>query len=368
MNNETIARHRLAQHQLVAPRFTEPHEVAGWMGAMQAQDYLGSLWALGVRVPGATERAIEAAIARRTIVRSWPMRGTIHWMAAQDVRWMLTLLTPRIVQNFQGRLRELGIDAPTLAASADAVGRALEGGVQLPRPALYDVLQRAGIATDGQRGVHILGQLAHAQVICFGSRAGKQPTFALLDEWIAPTPPLPREEALAMLATRYFTSHGPATRQDFAFWAGLTVADAKTAIAGAGTALRHHVVDGVERWSSPDIPAAPLRSPTAWLLPPFDEWLVAYRDRSAVIDAGEMNKVVPGGNGIFFPIVVLDGRVVGTWKRTLRAKEVVLQFSPFRVWSDDEHEAVLRAAENYAAFLELSLRIEERGVAAAAGG
>ncbi len=358
MNHAQIVQRRLVQHQLATASFTQPHELVGWMGAMQAQDFLGSLWAVGVRVPGATERMIEAAVGNGSIVRTWPMRGTIHLMAAADVRWMVGLMAPRILKNSQGRLRELGIDATTLATSADVLARALEGGRKLTRPELYDALNEAGIAASGQRGIHILGQLSMQQVLCIGPRAGKQPTFVLLDEWVPDVVRLSREEALTAVALRYFTSHGPATRYDFAFWTGLSMTDAKAAIASAAASLRREEMDGQEYYSSRDVPDAPLDSGVAYLLPPFDEWLVGYRDRTATVIAEDMAKVVPGANGIFFPIVVMGGRVVGIWKRAFKRGAVVMTFTRFRPWTDAEEEAVQRAAEGYAAFHELPLLVE----------
>ena len=357
MNHAQIAHRRLVQQQSTASKFSQPRELVAWMGAMQAQDYLGSLWAIGARLSGSTETMIEAAIADGSIVRSWPMRGTIHFMAAADVRWLVELLAPRVIQSSQGRLRQLGIDAATLASSADVLARALEGGKQLPRPALYEALEQAGIAAVGQRGIHILGQLAMRQVLCIGPRAGKQATFVLLDEWIPPVQRLGREEALATVATRYFTSHGPATRQDFVHWTVMTIADAKAAIASVSSQLRCDVVDGQEYYSSPDLPDVHVDA--AYLLAPFDEWLLGYRDRSAVIEADDMGKVAPGANGIFFPIVVIDGRVAGVWKRAFKRDNVIMTFTPFRPWTDAEQEAVGCAAERYAAFVDKQLVVAE---------
>jgi hypothetical protein len=234
------------------------------------------------------------------------------------------------------------------------VAKALEGGKQLTRPALYAVLEAAGIAAGGQRGYYILGQLAHTQLICFGARDGKQPTFTLLDEWVPPTPPLPRDEALATLALRYFTSHGPATIQDFVWWAGLTVGDAKAGLAAVAGQLAHETVGG-QTYSFAQAPTAPPSAAAgAFLLPPFDELLVAYRDRSPSLDPAHMNLVVPGSNGIFNPIVVIGGRVVGTWKRVLKRDRVVLTFSPFAPWNDEDKQAIPAAAEAYGRFLGLT--------------
>lgn len=355
MQPAEIARRRLTSQQAARPDLSAPGELVGWLGAVQAQDFLGSLWALGLRLPGASEALVEQAIAERQIVRTWPMRGTIHFVAPADARWMLGLLTPRVLQGSQGRLRQLGLDAPTIAKAGEVLARALAGGQQLTRPALYAELAAAGIAAEGSRGLHILGQLAHQQLICFGPRAGKQPTFVLMDEWLPPTPALPRDQALAALALRYFTSHGPATLQDFTWWAGLTLTDARAGLAGASGDLAEAEADGQRYFFAHEPRAEPAEPDTAFLLPPFDEFLVAYRDRSAALDPRFTNAVTPGSNGIFHPIVVLDGRVLGTWRRTIKRDSVQLTFSPFESFSAAQLRAMAATAERYAQFLGLRL-------------
>ncbi len=327
MNLRDIAHQRLLNQQIARSAFTKPCEVVRWMGAVQAQDYLGALWAVGLRLPSATEHGIEQALAEKTIVRTWPMRGTIHFVTAADVRWMLELLTPRVIQRSKGRLKELGLDATIIAASADVIVNALEGGKQLPRNALYGVLEDAHIATGDSRGLHILGQLAHERLICFGARTGKQPTFALLDEWAPGAKSLPRDEALATLALRYFTGHGPATIHDFMWWTGLAAADARSALGAVAAQLRCDVIDGQQYYAGQDLPVAAgpeYFQGQAFLLPPFDEFLVAYRDRGAALDANDAKQVMPGSNGIFYPIVVIDGRVVGIWKRAFKSDKVLV--------------------------------------------
>jgi Winged helix DNA-binding domain len=346
-----IALQRLTNQQIAQPSFTHPSEVVQWLGAVQAQDYLGALWAVGLRTRSATEQTIEQALAEKTIVRTWPMRGTIHFVAPADVRWMLEVLTPRVVQRSKRRLTELGLDEKIIAASAEVIAKGLQGGRQLPRPALYELLEQANIVAGGQRGLHILGQLAQRQLICFGARAGKQPTFTLLDEWAPGAKSLPRDEALAELARRYFTGHGPATLQDFIWWAGLTTADAKAGLGAAAAQLERELIGAQEYYFAPELPPAPGRPLDASLLPPFDEFLVGYRDRSASLDAEYNTRVVPGGNGIFNPIVVIDGRVVGTWKRTFKKDTVVMNFSPFTSWNDEQVRAISAAAECYGRFV-----------------
>ncbi len=350
-----IRRQRVINQQIGLPAFAQPSDVVHWFGAMQAQDYLAALWAVGLRTPGATEQAVEEALAQGAIVRTWPMRGTIHFVAAADVRWMLELLTPRVIERSKGRMKQLGLDTQTIAASSDVVVKALQGGRQLSRPALYAVLEEANISTSGQRGLHILGRLAHERLICFGPRAGKQPTFTLLDEWVPASPALSRHESLATLAARYFTSHGPATIQDFMWWSGLTATDATAALNMADAQLTHVLIEGQRYYRSRHEHETAEASHEAYLLPPFDEFLVAYRDRSASLDPQYNSLIVPGGNGIFNPIVVIDGRVVGTWKRVFKKQSVVMTFSPFTTFDQAHTSAIMACAERYAAFVGKTL-------------
>jgi hypothetical protein len=360
MNQGSIGQHRAMSQQIARPTCTEPGEVVQWMGAVQAQDYLGALWAVGLRTPGATEAAIEQALAKRHIVRTWPMRGTIHCVAPADVRWMLELLTPRAVQRSQRRLQQLGLDAATLTASTKVIVNALEGGRQVTRPALFSLLESAGISVSGQRGYHILTQLAYARLICFGARDGKQPTFVLLDEWVPNAPSLPRDEALTTLALRYFKGHGPATLDDFVWWSGLTIADAKAGLVPVAVQLGHATVDGQTYYFTEHAAATGDSAPVAALLPPFDEFLIGYRNRAASLDPAHTPLVVPGSNGMFNPIVVIGGRVVGTWKRVLKSDRVLLTFTPFTPWREAEAQAIHAAAACYGDFLGRPVVIDER--------
>jgi hypothetical protein len=341
----------MINQQIAQPKLARPHQVVQWLGAVQAQDYLGALWAVGLRMPSATEQTIEQALAERTIVRTWPMRGTIHFVAPADVRWMQELLTPRVVQRSKSRREQLGLDAKTLAASAEVIARALEGGRQLPRSTMYELLEQAGIDTGNQRGLHILGQLAHDQLICFGARAGKQPTFALLHEWAPEARSKPRDEALAELAKRYFSGHGPATLQDFMWWSGLTATEGRAGLGAAAGQLGREQIGGQEYYFAQAQPTSPVSPREAFLLPPYDEFLVGYRDRSASLDPRHNALIVPTSNGVFSPIVVVGGRVVGTWRRVLKRDTVEMIFSPFASWDDDQIAAIKDAAEHYGRFV-----------------
>jgi hypothetical protein len=242
MGMDIIAHRRLYNHRIAGARCDKPDDVVRWMGLIQAQDYLGALWAVGLRTRGATEAGIEQALVDRSIVRTWPARGTLHFVAAEDVRWILELLAPRLIARTSGRYRQLALDEATFARSREVLIRALEGGKRLSRDAMYQVLESAHISTAGQRGIHILGRLAQEGLLCFGARDGKQQTFMLLAEWVPAAKSKTRDEALAELARRYFTSHGPATLQDFVWWSGLTTLDAK---AGLEMAKQHLVQEVV---------------------------------------------------------------------------------------------------------------------------
>ncbi len=324
MNTADLLRRRLSAQGLARPLFDEPAAVVSWFGAVQAQDYLGALWAVGLRMRKATEMSVEGALAQRALIRCWPMRGTLHFVAADDARWITRLLAPRILARHAARWkREFDIDAKTIARSRDVIVRGLEGGRRLERAALYELLETRRIRTGSSRGLHIL--LIHAMegTVCLTGRSGKQHTFALLDEWIPTSRVLERDIALAELATRYFTSRGPATLQDFMWWSGLTSKDAQAAIGGAGEKLVR--ADGERSyWSGRQraVPGRP-RAPHVLLLPAYDEYTVAYKDRSQLLDTSSDSSGT--GFGLLGPVVVVSGKVVGTWTRKLAKQAVITQ-------------------------------------------
>lgn len=347
-----IARLRLVNQQITCSRCKTPAEVVRTLGALQAQDRASALWAVGVRLPGSTQADIEQAIAQHRIVRTWAMRGTLHFLAAEDVRWMLELLAPRMLSNTDRRDRKLGLDAATYARSRKLLEKALQGGRQLPRDEVYAVLERGKISTEGQRGYHILWHLGLEGVICFGQHEGKQPTFALLDEWVPESRKLARDAALAELALRYFNSRGPATAQDFATWTKFSLTDARATLAAVADRLRQFQFEGETYWMPQEMPE-PASMLQAFLLPAFDEYLLGYKDRGAVLDAAHATKVVPGGNGMFLPMMVLNGRIAGTWKRTLKKRSVHIDYTPFAKLKKSELAAFDAAAQSYGEFLGL---------------
>lgn len=351
-----IGRRRLANQSIAASACRAPEQVVSALGAMQAQDYPGALWSVGLRWPGATESAVEQAIAARKIVRTWLMRGTLHLVAAADVRWMLDLLTPRLLANAASRAARLELDAKILARCEKLFVRELSGNRQLTRETLMALLERNKISTANMRGYHILWRLAQEGVIVFAARSGRSQTFALLDEWVAPAKKPDRADALAELARRYFTSHGPALMADFAGWSGLKMTDARTGVADAAPALSSETIDGLTYWG-PRNSMKLKAGGDGFLLPGFDEFILGYKERDAVLEARHAEKIVPGSNGVFLPTVILQGRVAGIWKRTVRKEAVVITVNGFKLMTKADKQAVAAAADRYGQFLGLPVEV-----------
>lgn len=331
------------------------HDIVRVHGAMQAQDHAGVLWSVGLRT-GHRVEAVEQALATGEVVRSWPMRGTLHLTAAEDAWWMADLLAGRAIARAATRFRQLELTDEVLGRARELVGEALVGGRALSRPRLFDLLRDNGIAPEGQRGIHLLGRLSQVGMLCQGPPDGRQPTFVLLDEWVPHRLRPSREEAMATLAERYVRSHGPATERDFAGWTGETLGFAREALGLLGARLVREQVDGTEMLSHVESPPSAPR-PGVRLLPGFDEYLLGYKDRSAALRPDHARLTVPGGNGMFIPTVVASGEVVGLWRRTTRTRQVDVTVTPFDEPSARRARAVEGAAAAYGRFLGLPVRV-----------
>ena len=354
-----ILRLRLASQQLSSPQFDNPEDLVRWMGGLQAQDYAWAKWALAVRLPGATQRQMEAAVAEGAIVRTWAMRGTIFFLPPKDARWMLKLVAPANLAASAGRLRQLELDESDFRQSQKVLTRILQGGARLLRSEIFTHLEEAGISTAGQRGYYMLWKAGLDGLLCFGALRGKQSTYALLDE-VAPVAEArdpDHETALAELARRYFASHGPATLADFAWWSGLPKADARQAHESVQPELLEMKVGDQRYWHLPDLGPAKAPRPSVQLLPSFDEYLIGHQDRSAIHDSAIDAKRLPWKGGIVNPAILLDGRVAGTWKRSTTKKAVRLEASPLEKLGKPELAALEEAAARFAAYLDLELNL-----------
>jgi Winged helix DNA-binding domain len=264
---------------------------------------------------------------------------------------MLRLLTPRVISGSAWRARQLELDEAVFAKSRKVFEKALRDGAVLTRPEMYEVLERARISTAGQRGIHILSQLSQQGLLCFAPHQGKQPAFALLDEWILESRSLERDEALAELTERYFRGHGPATLRDFAWWSGLTLTDARAGLAAISTVLTERVVNGVTYIMSRDAPDLATAKRSVHLLPGFDEYMLGYADRSIALQPAHAQAIVPGNNGMFMPTIVAGGRVVGTWRAALSGRKAAVGVTPFAALSGRDNRALAAATKRYQRFL-----------------
>lgn len=349
----TIGQRRLHHLGVSGSTFKDAADAVAWLGAMQGQDYSGSLWALALRVPGTTAADIEKAIVDATIMRTWAVRGTLHYVAPADIHWMLALLAPRLIAGNASRYKQLELDAPTLQRSTDLIARAVTDRGQLSRAELFALLEASNISTAGQRGFHMLQRAGLERLVYQGPMLRNETTFRALPSGGM----LEKEVALAQLASRYFVSHGPATLEDFTHWSGLTVVEARAGLDGCKATLQTEQMDGQRFFSSAHAAAPPDRA--LYLLPGFDEFILGYRDRSAVLDAEFADAICPGGNGVFTPSIVLNGRVVGTWRRTIKARTVEIACSPFMALGVRERRLFAEELERFGRFVGLPVTFSQ---------
>lgn len=339
-----VVSQRLDNHKLSSPEFKKPVDVVRWLGAVQAQDFHGAKWALALRMRATTTDAVvEEAFNDGQILRTHLLRPTWHFVAPEDIRWLLQLTAPRINVRCGSAYRKYELDNATLNRSNKLLTRALQGGKHLTRSALKKVLNQSGIAADDTvRMGHILLRAELDGVVCSGPRVGKQFTYVLLEERVPQASSLTRDEALARLTQRYFTSHGPATLQDFIWWSGLTTAGAKHGVELIHRHLRKELIDE-KVYLSPQARKTPKPAHSAHLLPAYDEYTVAYKDRQTLF--ARNNGITTWG--LLGPIVIVNGRAVGTWKRT--DDKAALNVSGN--FNEPERLAITRAADRYAAYL-----------------
>jgi hypothetical protein len=352
-----ITLQRLLNQRLLDIKFQTAGEVVAWMGAVQGQEYALAKWALAQRMERATDEVIEQAFAKGEILRTHVMRPTWHFVMPDDIRWILELTAPRVHAVSAYMYRQLELDNSLFTRSREAIARTLQGGKHLTRAEIGAVLAEIGIDTsNGMRLGYIVFDAELERIVCSGPRRGKQHTYALLDERAPQARSLPRDEALVELTKRYFTSHGPATVQDFAWWSGLTVADGKAGLAMLGSQLINEEIAGKAYWFSPATPAINEIRLTVQLLPVYDEYGIAYKDRSALLDPAYTEQ--PEDRFFVSPLVV-NGRVAGMWRRTFSKGTVVIDTKLYRPLTAAENNAFVDAARCYGEFLGMSVKITE---------
>jgi hypothetical protein len=318
-----VALLRLAAQRLAGEAHPTAADAVRWATCTQAQDLPGALVSVALRTSSRSLADVHAALDDGAVVRSWPMRGTLHFVVPEDLRWLLAIGPLRVANAAAKRRTDLGLRDRDVEKVAQATVDALRGGGRISRDALMQVWQEAGVSTEGQRGAHLFGKLATDGLVCLGPMAGRRQDVVLVDEWLPAAPAAPdRDEAIARWALRYFRSHGPATVEDFAWWTGLTKTDARAGHAAVADELESIDVVGTTMWLDPATPerlaGARKAARGVLLLPGFDELVLGYGDRSAVLPTEFSDHVVPGGNGMFLATVVVAGRAVGTWRRPAR--------------------------------------------------
>jgi hypothetical protein len=360
MNIDPLLHHRLASLRLVGPPLDAAADVVEWLVAVQAQDYAAAKWSLGLRLGQASDALVERAFNDGAILRTHLLRPTWHFVAPADIRWLLALTAPRVHALNATFYRRFGIDDEAVRRLHRALVQALQGGNTLTRDELRPLLERAGLQVAGeQRMSYLLMRAELDGLVCSGPRSGRQFTYALLEERAPPARPLSRDEALVELLRRYLRSRGPSTAHDFAKWSGQTLADTRAALDALKGALRSEAIGGQTYWFSPEAVPSPGTEPTAFLLSIYDEYISSYRHWDAIVDEEHGARLVAMDNNLT-SIIVVDGRIVGTWKRVLKAREVVVRLSCFAELSEAQHEVLGAAVERFGGFLGLPVRTEGR--------
>jgi hypothetical protein len=342
---------RLRHQQLTESTLRKAAPVVAALCAMQAQDYAGAKWAIGLRAPGLQDGDVEQAFNDGLILRTHVLRPTWHFVTPEDIRWLLALSAPRIHSANAYYYRQAGLDATVFAKSCAMIHRVLEGGKAMTRAEIAEHLKRAHIPAEGLKLAYVMMHAELEGVICSGPRRGKQSTYMLLDERVPAARPRERDEALAELASRYFISHGPATVRDFSWWSGLTIKEAQAAVSAVVPRLESTTIDGLTHWNADTSPLRPHKGSSAYLLPNYDEYLVAYKDRAPVVDDARAANIVARSNGGFANHLIVDGRLAGSWSRTLKSNAVLIEVAPYKKLTPPQIRAVSGATDCYGEFL-----------------
>jgi hypothetical protein len=328
------------------------------MGAVQAQDYPAAKWALGLRIPSLTDEDVERAFSAGHILRTHVLRPTWHFVAPADIRWMLELTGPRVRRMNASYYRKLGLDDGLVARSRRVMERVLRGR-QLTRAQIGTALRAAGIPVDRLALGHVMMDAELTGVVCSGAREGKQFTYALLEERAPRAKTLPKDEALAELTRRYFTSHGPATIRDYVWWSGLAAGDARRGIEMIGSGLQRSVLGDDAYWTAAVRAVTPVAR-GAHLLPNYDEYLIAYRDRGTVVGPPRGPSTSPRESDVFTHSVIIDGRLAGSWTRTHGRDGARVDVVSYRRLTPLDQRAIAAAAERYGRFMQQQVICAQR--------
>ena len=351
-----IAAQRLHNQVLTRAGLRRPEDVIKWLGAVQAQEYEPAKWALGIRMrDGAVDDIVERAFEEGRILRTHVMRPTWHFVTPDDIRWLAELTAPRLQRLISTYRRQLNLDTALLVRGTTIVERALRDRNYLTRNELGERLKRANLSLSGVRLGHLAMYAELEGVICSGPRRGKQFTYGLLAERAPQAVRMSRDESLATLARRFFSSHGPATIRDFVWWSGLTTPDAKQGL--EMNRARRLEIDGQTYWTIGPAPRAARRARRVHLLPIYDEYFVAYRDRQAVPPGPARVPAASGGTVSFRHSLVVGGQIAGTWRMRRLPTAVIIDAFPLRRLTVPERRGLLEAVHDYERFLRTPVEL-----------
>lgn len=344
MTSIDIVRLRLINQRLAGTKLTTPQQLVKWMGCIQAQDYGMAKWAIGCRLQHSTAAAIEQDFNEGKVLRTHVLRPTWHFISPEDIRWMLKLSAPKVKTIARPYHQQLEIDNALLRKSKKIITRVLAEHKKLTRPQLTEALKKEKINTSDSRMGHLLMDAELDALICSAGRIGRQFAYGLLDEQAPNTIQLSDEEAIARLAGIYFPSRGPASVQDFAWWAGLTLTDARKGLEAHKHDLHSASLNGFEYWFSPS--GNLTTSSSTCLLPAFDEFTVAYKYRDDVLDPQFAASCFYG----LKPVVLHNHKIAGAWQRIEKGKDIHVEVLPFRPKKSVPARALDGARKKYVSF------------------
>jgi hypothetical protein len=314
MKQSDVRNLRLFNQQISATKCKSPEDVVKWLVAMQAQEFRHAKWAIGLRLQNATDHLVEKAFNAGAILRTHLMRPTWHFVSPEDIRWLLALTAPRVHAGNQPYYKKFELTSALLRRSNDIISRSLEGGKFLIRNDLQEILKQNKIIAEGPKLAYIMMYAELEGLICSGPRIGKQFSYALLDERVPQEKVIERDEALSLFLLRYFNSRGPATLQDFTYWSGLTLKDARTGIESVRNHLHKVVLDGKEYFSGNLTLPENTKGQDTFLMPDYDEYGMSYKDRSALAPDVKKKQTKIQSPSVFNHYVVVEGAIQGTWR------------------------------------------------------
>jgi hypothetical protein len=358
MKSSEISFARVVNQHISKSFLKTSKEVVEWMGAIQAQDYNMAKWAVGLRLNNSTDKLIEVSYSNGEILRTHILRPTWHFVSASDISWMLELTAPHIKNSAKSRHKELELSDTVFKKCYKIITKSLQGGEHLTREELGIQFEKAKIAINSSRLIHIMFMAELDQVVTSGKMKDKKHTYALFSDRVSNKKFLTTEEALAELASRYFRSHGPATLQDFLWWSGLPMSKAKQAMELVKSQFHSEIIDTKIYYFDTSSTNKKIKKGSCFFLPAYDEYIISYKDRSASLAIEHQNFTI-SSNGIFNPAIIVDGQVIGIWKRKIIKNTALVEPHYFKNPGKETKQLILEAIKHYGKFLNKEIEFKD---------